>query len=190
MKRILLLLFLLCIIGSCNSLRNVLKDPDKLEIAGRAWEKKNPCVVDSIVRVIEGQETIVVDSSVYRAYLDTLTRLKGRLTAGASMDYSTIIDSLLAIQPAPIYIRKSVHDTLQIIKRDLRHERILQDSVYYYIGRSALLQGKLDISIRDVKEQKEALNKSRFKLGALIFFLVILLVGSHLLRSYVKIPFL
>jgi hypothetical protein len=190
MKQMILLLVLLFGISSCNSLRRVLRDPDKLEVAGRAWEKLNPCVVDSVVKIIPGKETVVVDSSYYQAYLDTLTNLKSRLIIGSGIDYSTIVDSLLRIQPAAIYVKKTVHDTLQVIKRDLRHERILQDSVYYYNGKSSLLQGKLDVSVQEVKDQKSALSKTRFKSGILIFLLIMILAGSHMLRSYIKIPFL
>ncbi|HEY4062290.1 MAG TPA: hypothetical protein VGM30_10340 [Puia sp.] len=186
------LLFALLLVGatSCNPLQKVLRDPAKLQAAGRQWEKSNPCVVDSVTTFLPGKETVVIDSSAYRAYRDSILSQKLIVLGPDCARYQHLFDSLSRRAPVVITALKTFHDTLEVAKRDMRHEKILGDSVDYYTGQTILFRGEFNESQQQLKEKANELLKAKAKFILWVTILLIVLVGSHILRSYIKLPFL
>lgn len=59
----------------CNSVKRVMKDPAKVDQIGRVWEQRNPCVNDTITRLLPGTtDTSIVTQydTTYYAYTDTI----------------------------------------------------------------------------------------------------------------------
>jgi len=190
MKTILFTLAIALGLTSCNPLQKVLHDPGKLDAAGRQWEKTHPCVVDSVTTFLPGKTTLVVDSAAYQAALDSISASKPIVLDSTCAKYQHLLDSLARRKPLTIYALKTIHDTLEVAKRDIRHERILQDSVEYFSGQTILFRGEV-IEVQQQLEQKnDALLKQKGKMILWISLLLILLVGSHILRSYLKFPIL
>lgn len=63
------------LVMSCNPVERVMKDPEKVEQIGRVWERQNPCVNDTITRLLPGTtDTSIVTQydTTYYAYTDTI----------------------------------------------------------------------------------------------------------------------
>ena len=48
----------------CNAVKRVMKDPAKLDQVGRAWELKNPCISDTVTKLLPG----TTDTSIVTHY--------------------------------------------------------------------------------------------------------------------------
>lgn len=60
---------------SCNAVKRVMKDPAKVDQIGREWERRNPCVNDTITRLLPGTtDTSIITQydTTYYAYTDTV----------------------------------------------------------------------------------------------------------------------
>ena len=157
------LIIAICLIG-CNSVKQVLKDPAKVDIVGREWEKTNPCVVDSIVTV-KSDTTILLDT-LYNIYTDTVI-VEGKTT--------TIIKQVPKIVTKTIKIRDTVNNYVV----DNRRLNIALDSVNWYKGLTQQFKAKFEQQITETKEQRARGNKWRF-------YFILLCVAtalSHYLRS-------
>jgi GTP1/Obg family GTP-binding protein len=157
------LIIAICLIG-CNSVKQVLKDPAKVDIVGREWEKKNPCVVDSIV-TIKSDTTILLDT-LYNIYTDTVI-VEGKTT--------TIIKQVPKIVTKTIKIRDTVNNYVV----DNRRLNIALDSVNWYKGLTQQFKAKFEQQITETKEQRARANKWRFY----FILLCVAIALSHYLRS-------
>lgn len=175
---------------SCNPLQKVLRDPAKLDAAGRQWEKSHPCVVDSVTTFLPGKTTVIFDSSAYFAYVDSISALPPIELDPNCAKYQRLIDSLSRRKPLVISTVKTIHDTMEVSKRDMRHEKILSDSVDYYTGQNQVLKGQVAQVQQSLKDKDKELTHQKVKFVLWISLLLILLIGSHILRSYLKLPFL
>lgn len=145
------LLLLLCY--SCNSVKRVLADPGKKELVGREWAKVNPCVTDTVLTFTPG-DTIVTtefkEDTLFYYVNDTI-----RVPYGINQTRT---------------INRFVHDSIKVVVRDLRAERILQDSVQQYFGKMKMAQSEA------VSHKKVA------KKWKLIFWLLIIAAGGYKFR--------
>lgn len=193
---LLILLGSLYSFASCSAVKKVLKDPAKIEIVGREWEKTNPCANDSVWISNPGTAVVKTDSTNYKeyiAFIDSLNKsfseVKDSISHQKILGFAHVIDSLLK-NPFIIKTSSVTHDTLQVSIVDRRREGILKDSIDYYHGTTTYYQGVSDKAVIDKKAAETALTKAKTKHTLIVIGLLTLLVGSHILRSYIKIPFL
>ena len=157
------LIIAICLIG-CNSVKQVLKDPAKVDIVGREWEKKNPCNNDTIT--VSNSDTTILLDTLYNIYTDTV------IVEGAT---TTIIKQVPKIVTKTIKIRDTVNNYVV----DNRRLNIALDSVNYYKGLSQQFKAKYEQQITETKEQRARGNKWRFY----FILLCVATVLSHYLRS-------
>lgn len=128
---------ILCLIlAGCSSVKRVLKDPAKVEIVGREWEKKNPCTTDSFVKFIS--DTLVQVDTTIKYKFDTINNLQ----------ILKSIDTVL--------IKKTIRikDTAKIYITDTRRLNIALDSINHYKGLSAYYKAQFEEQTAQTKQQK------------------------------------
>jgi hypothetical protein len=151
MKKLLIICLLL---AGCSAVKKVLKDPAKVEIVGREWEKKNPCVNDSFVTFLS--DTLIKFDTTYKFKFDTINKL------------SVVVDS--------IFINKTIkiRDTFKVFVNDNRRLNIALDSINHYKGLAAYNNAQFEQQCKETKEQKELKNKWMWKFWLLFIFLLLL----------------
>jgi GTP1/Obg family GTP-binding protein len=157
------LIIAICLIA-CNSVKQVLKDPAKVDIVGREWEKDNPCNNDTIT--VSNSDTTILLDTLYNIYTDTVI-VEGKTT--------TIIKQVPKIVTKTIKIRDTVNNYVV----DNRRLNIALDSVNWYKGLTQQFKAKFEQQITETKEQRARANKWRF-------YFILLCVAtalSHYLRS-------
>jgi hypothetical protein len=138
---------------SCNSVKQVLKDPAKVDIVGREWEKKNPCNNDTIT-VTNSDTTILLDT-LYNIYTDTVI-VEGKTT--------TIIKQVPKIVTKTVKIRDTVNNYVV----DNRRLYIALDSMNQYKGLTQQFKAKFEQQITETKEQRAKATKFKFMFWGLI----------------------
>jgi hypothetical protein len=158
MKKLLVICLLL---AGCSAVKQVLKDPAKVEIVGREWEKKNPCVTDSFVTFVS--DTLIKFDTTYKFKTDTLNKL-------------SVIESI-----DTVFINKTIRikDSTKVTKADLRRLDIALDSVNHYKGLAAYNNAQFEAQAKETKEQKHLKNKWMIKFW-LLFILLLLLFALYL----------
>jgi hypothetical protein len=149
---------------SCNSVKQVLKDPAKVDIVGREWEKKNPCNNDTIT--VSNSDTTILLDTLYNIYYDTI------FVDGKTV---TIVKQVPQIVTKTVKIRDTVDNYIV----DNRRLYIALDSVNWYKGLTQQFKAKFEQQITETKEQRARANKWRF-------YFILLCVAtalSHYLRS-------
>lgn len=128
------LLIICVLLAACSAVKRVLKDPKKVEIIGREWEKKNPCVNDSFITYLS--DTLTKTDTTYKFKFDTINKL------------SVVVDS--------IFINKTIkiRDTFKVFVNDIRKLNIALDSVNHYKGLSAYYKVQFEQQTAQTKEQK------------------------------------
>jgi hypothetical protein len=152
------------ILFSCNPVKQVLKDPAKVEKVGREWEKRNPCIVDSIVTV--KSDTIFKLDTLYNILTDTVI-VDGKPT------------TIIKYVPELITKTVTIRDSVKTDKSDLRRLNIALDSVNWYKGLTQQFKAKFEQQITETKHERARGNK-----WVLYFILLcVLLAVSRWLRS-------
>jgi hypothetical protein len=159
------LLILCLVIAGCSAVKKVLKDPAKVEVVGREWEKKNPCVTDSFVSFVS--DTLIKFDTTYKIKLDTINSLK-------------VIESI-----DTVFINKTIRikDTTKVIITDLRRLNIALDSVIYYKGLSAYFKVQFNEQTAQTKVQKSRGDKWKLYFWLLIIIPIILFIVYKILKS-------
>ena len=157
------LIIAICLIG-CNSVKQVLKDPAKVDVVGREWEKNNPCNNDTIT--VSNSDTTILLDTLYNIYYDTV------IVEGATK---------IIIKQVPQVVTKTIkiRDTVNNYVVDNRRLNIALDSVNWYKGLTQQFKAKFEQQITETKEQNARANKWRF-------YFILLCVAtalSHYLRS-------
>jgi hypothetical protein len=149
MKKLLIICLLL---AGCSAVKKVLKDPAKIEIVGREWEKKNPCVNDSFVTFLS--DTLIKFDTTYKFKTDTFNQ--------------SLIDS--------IFINKTIkiRDTFKVFVNDNRRLNIALDSINHYKGLAAYYNAQFEQQCKETKEQKQLKNKWMWKFWLLLLFMICL----------------
>jgi hypothetical protein len=147
MKKLLIICLLL---AGCSAVKKVLKDPAKVEIVGREWEKKNPCVNDSFVTFLS--DTLIKFDTTYKFKTDTFNQ--------------SLIDS--------IFINKTIkiRDTFKVFVNDNRRLNIALDSINHYKGLAAYNNAQFEQQCKETKEQKQLKNKWMWKFWLLLLFMI------------------
>lgn len=159
------IVIVLLVAASCNPVKRVLKDPAKVEIVGREWEKSNPCINDTIVQT--ESDTVTVTETV---------EVPG---------YSVVInDTVYKILPGRVQTKTvTIRDTVIKNVTDNRRLNIALDSVNYYKGLSIQRQAQID----EVTGQRDQERKRGNKWVLYFWILVAVAAGSHYLRSKLKL---
>jgi hypothetical protein len=149
MKKLLIICLLL---AGCSAVKKVLKDPAKVEIVGREWEKKNPCVNDSFVTLLS--DTLIKFDTTYKFKTDTFNQ--------------SSVDS--------IFINKTIkiRDTFKVFVNDNRRLNIALDSINHYKGLATYYNAQFEQQINETKVQKQLKNKWMIKFWLLFIFLLLL----------------
>lgn len=157
------LIIAICLIA-CNPVKQVLKDPAKVDIVGREWEKKNPCNNDTLT-VTNSDTTILLDT-LYNIYTDTV------IVEGAT---KVIFKQVPKIVTKTIKIRDTVNNYVV----DNRRLNIALDSANYYKGLTQQFKAKFEQQITETKEQRARGNKW------ILFFIILAAVSllSHYFRG-------
>jgi hypothetical protein len=145
-------LFICLLLAGCSAVKQVLKDPAKVEIVGREWEKKNPCVNDSFVTFLS--DTLIKFDTTYKFKTDTFNQ--------------SLIDS--------IFINKTIkiRDTFKVFVNDNRRLNIALDSINHYKGLAAYNNAQFEQQCKETKEEKHRANKWMIKFWLLFIFLLLL----------------
>ena len=148
------LLFICLLLAGCSAVKQVLKDPAKVEIVGREWEKKNPCANDSFVTFLS--DTLIKFDTTYKFKTDTFNQ--------------SSVDS--------IFINKTIkiRDTFKVFVNDNRRLNIALDSVNHYKGLAAYNNAQFEAQCNQTKEEKHRANKWMIKFWLLFIFLLLLFV--------------
>jgi hypothetical protein len=153
------ILILCLLIAGCSAVKRVLKDQNKIEIVGREWEKKNPCVNDSFVTFLS--DTLIKFDTTYKFKFDTINKV----------DIVKLVDTVL--------IKKTIRikDTFKVFINDNRRLNIALDSVNHYKGLSAYFKVQFEQQTEQTKAQKYRANwwMIRFWLLFLLMLLIFVL---------------
>lgn len=164
MSKIFLTILLASTIWSCNSVKQVLKDPAKVDKVGREWEKRNPCNNDTLT--ISKTDTIITLDTLYNILTDTVI-VDGKTT--------------VIIKRVPELVTKiiKIRDTVNNYVVDNRRLYIALDSVNWYKGLSQQFKAKFEQQITETKAERKRGNKW------FLFFLILCgaTAASHYLRS-------
>lgn len=156
------------VFAGCNSVKRVLKDDAKREKVGREWEKKNPCINDTVKLV--KSDTIVTVDTVYNIVTDSII-VDGKTT--------TIITKV------PYSVTKTIRikDTINNYIVDNRRLNIALDSLAHYKNQLAFTKLLLEEQFKKTEEEKSRGDKW------LTYFIIlsILTVATHILRSKFKL---
>jgi hypothetical protein len=155
------LLVICLLIAGCSAVKRVLKDPAKVEVVGREWEKKNPCVNDSFVAILS--DTLIKFDTTYKFKFDTINKI----------DIVKVIDTVLINKTIKI------RDTFKVFINDNRRLTIALDSVNYYKGLSAYFKVQFEQQTAQTKEQKHRGNMWMLKFW-LLFILMLLIFVLYL----------
>ncbi len=187
------LIVIILSMSACNPVKRVMKDPKKVEKIAREWEKTNPCVVDSVIVNIPGKTVTTVDSiefSTYLLYIDSLNdeflKVKDSISREEIEHYARTVDSLLK-HPVTIRVNSYLHDTLKVAVRDIRHERLLNDSIDYYHGVANFFEGKASQAIKDKDKAEDERSKAKTKNTIQIISFLLLIAVYLFLRFYFKL---
>jgi len=155
------LLIICLLIAGCSAVKRVLKDPAKVEVVGREWEKKNPCVNDSFVAFIS--DTLIKIDTTYKFKFDTISNIQ----------IVKKVDS--------IFINKTIKikDTFKVFINDNRRLNIALDSVNHYKGKTAYYKVQFEEQTAQTKEQKHRGNMWMLKFW-LLFLLMIGIFALYL----------
>ena len=134
---LIIVVLLTWLLTSCNPVKKVLTDPKKKEIVGREWEKENPCVNDTFIKITPGQ-TVTNYDTAHEYHTDTLTDVQTQIKYITK--YSTVIKTVTKT------------DTLRLTVEDVRRLQLAKDSIAYY-------HGVKDVLTNSVKEEKGKKNK-------------------------------
>jgi len=159
------LLILCLVIAGCSAVKSVLKDPAKVEVVGREWEKKNPCVNDSFVTYLS--DTLTKTDTTYKYKFDTINNLS----------IVELVDT--------VFINKTIkiRDTFKVFINDNRRLNIALDSVNYYKGLSAYYKVQYEAQTAETKVQQHRANGWRFKFWLLLIIPIILFILYKILKS-------
>jgi hypothetical protein len=155
------LLVICLLIAGCSAVKRVLKDPAKVEVVGREWEKKNPCVNDSFVAFIS--DTLIKFDTTYKFKFDTINKI----------DIVKVIDTVLINKTIKI------RDTFKVFINDNRRLNIALDSVNHYKGKTAYYKVQFEEQTAQTKEQKHRGNMWMLKFW-LLFLLMIGIFALYL----------
>jgi hypothetical protein len=148
------LLVICLLIAGCSAVKRVLKDPAKVEVVGREWEKKNPCVNDSFVAILS--DTLIKFDTTYKFKFDTINKV----------DIVKVIDTVLINKTIKI------RDTFKVFINDNRRLNIALDSVNHYKGKTAYYKVQLEEQTAQTKEQKYLKNKWMLKFWLLLLLMI------------------
>ena len=148
------LLILCLVIAGCSAVKRVLKDPAKVEVVGREWEKKNPCVNDSFVAILS--DTLIKFDTTYKFKFDTINKI----------DIVKVVDTVLINKTIKI------RDTFKVFINDNRRLTIALDSVNHYKGKTAYYKVQLEEQTAQTKEQKYLKNKWMLKFWLLLLLML------------------
>ena len=148
------LLVICLLIAGCSAVKRVLKDPAKVEIVGREWEKKNPCVNDSFVAILS--DTLIKIDTTYKFKFDTINKI----------DIVKVVDTVLINKTIKI------RDTFKVFINDNRRLTIALDSVNHYKGKTAYYKVQLEEQTAQTKEQKYLKNKWMLKFWLLLLLML------------------
>jgi hypothetical protein len=155
------LLVICLLIAGCSAVKKVLKDPAKVEVVGREWEKKNPCVNDSFVAILS--DTLIKFDTTYKFKFDTINKI----------DIVKVIDTVLINKTIKI------RDTFKVFINDNRRLNIALDSVNHYKGKTAYYKVQLEEQTAQTKEQKYRGNWWMIRFW-LLFILMLLIFVLYL----------
>ena len=155
------LLVICLLIAGCSAVKRVLKDPAKVEVVGREWEKKNPCVNDSFVAILS--DTLIKFDTTYKFKFDTINKI----------DIVKVIDTVLINKTIKI------RDTFKVFINDNRRLNIALDSVNHYKGKTAYYKVQLEEQTAQTKEQKYRGNWWMIRFW-LLFILMLLIFVLYL----------
>ena len=148
------LLILCLLIAGCSAVKRVLKDPAKVEVVGREWEKKNPCVNDSFVAILS--DTLIKFDTTYKFKFDTINKI----------DIVKVVDTVLINKTIKI------RDTFKVFINDNRRLTIALDSVNHYKGKTAYYKVQLEEQTAQTKEQKHLKNKWMLRFWLLLLLML------------------
>lgn len=154
------LLVICLLIAGCSAVKRVLKDPAKVEVVGREWEKKNPCVTDSFVNFVS--DTLIKYDTTYKYKLDTINK------------FDTINKLSIIKLIDTVFITKNIRikDSTKVTKSDLRRLDIALDSVNHYKGKTAYYKVQLEEQTAQTKEQKYLKNKWMLRFWLLLLLMI------------------
>jgi hypothetical protein len=155
------LLVICLLIAGCSAVKRVLKDPAKVEVVGREWEKKNPCVNDSFVAILS--DTLIKFDTTYKFKFDTINKI----------DIVKVIDTVLINKTIKI------RDTFKVFINDNRRLNIALDSVNHYKGKTAYYKVQLEEQTEQTKVQKYRGNWWMIRFW-LLFILMLLIFVLYL----------
>jgi hypothetical protein len=164
------LLVICLLIAGCSAVKRVLKDPAKVEVVGREWEKANPCVTDSFVSFIS--DTLIKFDTTYKVKLDTINSLR-------------VIESV-----DTVFVNKTIRikDTTKIVVTDLRRLNIALDSVKHYKGLSAYFKVQFEEQTAQTKVQKNRGDKWKLYFWLLLIIPIVLFIAYKILKSKFTMP--
>lgn len=128
---------------ACNAAKQVMKNPNLLEKVGREWEKNNPCVNDTVVRVIPGKVTYVPvkelispDTNELKKRADSIARIinsryKYDMDLKCAREINDAFDAGYN-QALRENVKQQSPDTVLRTIEDTRRLKISNDSVDYY----------------------------------------------------------
>lgn len=148
------LLVICLLIAGCSAVKRVLKDPAKVEVVGREWEKKNPCVNDSFVAILS--DTLIKFDTTYKFKFDTINKI----------NIVKVIDTVLINKTIKI------RDTFKVFINDNRRLNIALDSVNHYKGLSAYNKAQFEHQCKETDAQKYRANKWMFKFWLLLLIML------------------
>ena len=148
------LLVICLLIAGCSAVKRVLKDPAKVEVVGREWEKKNPCVNDSFVAILS--DTLIKFDTTYKFKFDTINKI----------DLVKVVDTVLINKTIKI------RDTFKVFINDNRRLTIALDSVNHYKGVSAFNKAQFEQQIKQTEEQKYLKNKWKVRFWLLLLLML------------------
>jgi hypothetical protein len=155
------LLVICLLIAGCSAVKRVLKDPAKVEVVGREWEKKNPCVNDSFIAILS--DTLIKFDTTYKFKFDTINKI----------DIVKVIDTVLINKTIKI------RDTFKVFINDNRRLTIALDSVNHYKGLSAYFKVQFEQQTEQTKVQKHRGNMWMLRFW-LLFILMLLIFVLYL----------
>lgn len=178
-----LLLILIIIIASCNSVKRVLKDPEKFEEVAREVVKRGYCINDTVIVTKDSIKYITRDS-IIRDSIDTpCPDFTKKFSSGAVV---TSKDGVLSVT-FPVQVKdKIITKTITNNIRDKKLEEILRGERDAALDRAAALKVERDKLQDELKSQKRKNTYTWIGLG------IILLLGIGLKTGILKkfIPFL